>query len=208
MLVRARGKACSANSREQALPCSVAIRVTNRSAFLSPQSSSQGSQVQRAMTDSFFLIPQRPVQFENTESTSHLAQTEAHPWGLLGPGSRQGWQEQHPGQGRHSLWPQLRGSAPVFRRFSFQSALPLRHPPGAAFSTLGFNFPLCLGTRRRAGLGVSMNPMSLGVGGRSLRSPAPGEGTGKVNFTKGSCIFQGRGRFQTNFLTSQICMRR
>ena len=78
--------------------------VTNQSAFLSSQSSGQGSQVQRTVSDSFFPIPQRQVQFENTESTSHPTQTEAHSWGSLSPGSRHGWQKQHPGQGRHLLW--------------------------------------------------------------------------------------------------------
>ena len=192
MLLCARGEACSADTREQALPHITAP--LNQSAFLSPQSSSQGSQVQRAMSDSFFPICQREVKFENTEITSHLAQTEAHPWGSPGPGSRQGWCEQHPGRPGTPCGPGS-GAPPSLPE------IPPPSTPGAVFSTLGFNFLLCLDTGRRAGMGVSVSLMGV----RSLRSPRPREETGKVNFTKGTCIFQERS-FQTNCPTSLICM--
>lgn len=81
-------KAGDGNTHEQASPPLTAHRntVTNQSAFLSPRSSGWGSQVQRIVSDSFFPIPQRQLQFKNTESTSHPAQTEPIP----GAGSVQG----------------------------------------------------------------------------------------------------------------------
>lgn len=100
------------------------------------------------MSDSFFPICQKQVPFENTEITSHLAETEAHPWGLPGLGSsRVGKNNIRTRPGTHGA------SALTYRRFSPPST------PGAAFSTLGFNFPLCLDTGRRAGLRVSMSPI-------------------------------------------------
>lgn len=159
------GKAWSADTRDgHCLPVwPHSNRATNPGAFLSLQRSSQGSQVQRLMSDSSFPFPEGKCNLQ-TRNTHVPSPTEACPSGWPGPG---------PGRASHGHTQAGAMAGPAWT-VPFRWPQPPHPHQALRFPLLAFIF-LCVWAQEggESGLGASS-----GLRGtvRTPRSPGPGKG--------------------------------